>query len=104
MSDDTHKIEVDQKGMDNLTEVLRHQIWGAEWPPFIVDWALTYGRLRGFELTSPSPAEMIARSELVSHARILSLPCSRSRWSMVGTTVAEVGRKRSTASRNASGR
>ena len=45
----------------DLTEVLRHEIWGAEWPPFIVDLALTYGRLQGTELTSPSPAEMIAR-------------------------------------------
>jgi len=45
----------------DLTEVLRHQIWGAEWPPFIVDLAFTYGRLQGIELTSPSPAEMMAR-------------------------------------------
>jgi len=45
----------------DLTEVLRHQIWGAEWPPFIVDLALTYGRSQGLEMTSPSPAEMIAR-------------------------------------------
>ena len=51
----------EDSGYADLTEVLRHQVWSRGIPPIFADLALTYGRLRGQEVTSPSPGEELRR-------------------------------------------
>lgn len=51
----------EDSGYADLTQVLRYQVGFWMIPSFFADLALTYGRMHGQEITSPSPGEEVRR-------------------------------------------